>query len=91
MSRPAKEQRKLYEHYGLGKFQEIRPHYPAALLEAYPSMDLDISDSARALLDDKVDLDDRAVVESVLINPYKDTPVSSQFVDKCIATAKFPD
>jgi hypothetical protein len=82
------EQRKTYERLEFGTFQEITPYYPAAL-EAYPSMDLDISESARALLSEKVDLDNRAAVEALLINPYKDSPISSRFVDECISTAKF--
>jgi hypothetical protein len=51
--------------------------------------DMDVFDSMRALLDDGVDLDDRAAVERHLINPYKDEPpTSKRFIDWCIKAAK---
>jgi hypothetical protein len=56
------------------------------------AIDLDISDSARALLDGRVDLDDRGAVEQVIIAPdcYRDNPETfRRFVDECIATAKY--
>jgi hypothetical protein len=51
--------------------------------------DIDICDAARALLDDEVDLDDRAAVEAALINPFKGSQYSAVYVDECIKTAKF--
>jgi hypothetical protein len=50
----------------------------------------DICDSARALLlDNGVDLNDRAAVERAIINPYKDdVEIGPLFVEKCIAAAK---
>ena len=51
--------------------------------------DMDVFDSTRALLDDDVDLDDRAAVERALLNPYRGDPVIRQrFVNWCIKTAK---
>src|SRR5262249_27959686 len=53
------------------------------------STDMDVFDSMRALLRDEVDLDDRAAVERVLINPYDLNPYfSSRFVNWCIKAAK---
>jgi hypothetical protein len=51
--------------------------------------DFDVFDTSRALVDDGVDLDDRAAVERQIINPYEDDQtISKQFVDVCIATAR---
>jgi hypothetical protein len=51
--------------------------------------DIDVFDSARALLDHGVDLDDRAAVERALINPYKGDPETSKlFVERCIKLTK---
>ena len=50
--------------------------------------DMDVFNSTRALLSENIDLNDCAAVERVLVNPYKDTPLSKRFVDWCIKTAK---
>jgi hypothetical protein len=51
--------------------------------------DIDVFDSARALIADGVDLDDRAEVERELINPYQDDKeTSARFVNWCIKAAR---
>jgi hypothetical protein len=50
--------------------------------------DMDVFDSMRALLDDDVDLTDRAVVEKALINPYEGTRLSERLVNWCIKAAQ---
>ena len=51
--------------------------------------DMDVFDSMRHLLDTGVDLEDRAAVERVLINPYKENAETSErFVTWCIEAAK---
>ena len=50
--------------------------------------DMDVFDSMLALLDDGIDLTDRAAVEKALINPYHGTRLSGRFVDWCIKAAK---
>jgi hypothetical protein len=45
----------------------------------------------RELLEDDIDLDDRAAVEHALINPYSgsaDPEISKRFFDLCIETAR---
>ena len=56
------------------------------------NIDMDICDSGRALLDDRVDLNDGAAVERELIVPsaYRHIPETYwRFVDGCIAAARF--
>jgi hypothetical protein len=51
--------------------------------------DMDVFDSMRHLLDTGVDLDDRADVERVLINPYKENAETTErFITWCIKAAK---
>jgi hypothetical protein len=51
--------------------------------------DMDVYDSMRALLADGIDLDDRAAVERVLINPHKADPATSKrYINWCIRAAK---
>jgi hypothetical protein len=52
------------------------------------NVDMDVFDSARALVGDGVDLDDRAAVERAVINPYCETALSEWYVDWPIRTAK---
>jgi hypothetical protein len=50
---------------------------------------IDLCDTARALLDDGIDLDDRAAVEAALINPYKGSRCSAAYADASNEAAKF--
>jgi hypothetical protein len=54
------------------------------------NVDMDIFDSARALVDDGVDLDDRAAVERMIIalGVYRQPETFQRFVDAVIAEAK---